>query len=351
MTIDNPFSCDIGGFVTIQETILRLRTIGLIGTLVLGLFAGPLPVEAQEAEKVYRIGFLDFRLRSTTTDPRFVAFRQGLSELGYVEGKNLVFEYRSAKGKRGGLPEVATELVQLKVDVIVTAGAPQVIRAAQQATRTIPIVMPGGSADPVKAGFVMSLARPGGNITGLTNLLAMLHPKRLEILKEAFPRISRVAIIWPLVHRDQVLKDVKAVERAIGIQIQSVIAGGSDELERAFSAISQEPPDALLVTSSAQALRHRARITELAAKTRLPTIYDSSAFVRAGGLMAYGVSSAHNYRRAATYVDKILKGANPADLPIELPTKFELVINLKTAKKLGLKFSPQFLARADKIIR
>ncbi len=315
------------------------------------LCAVSFPVEAQQAGKVYRIGFLDFRLRSTTTDPRFVAFRQGLSELGYVEGKNLVFEYRSAKGKRERLPEVAAELVRLKVDVIVTAGAPQVIRAAKRATRTIPIVLPGGSVDPVKAGFVDSLARPGGNVTGLTNLLAKVHPKRLELLKEAFPRISRVAIIWPLSHRDQALKDVKAVGQALGIQIQSVIAGGSDELERAFSAISQEPPDALLVTSSAQALRHRARVTQLAAKTRLPTIYDSPAFVSAGGLMAYGANSADSYRRAATYVDKILKGAKPADLPIELPRKFELVINLKTAKKLGLTFSPQFLARADRVIK
>ncbi len=315
------------------------------------LLALSLPVEAQQAGKVYRIGFLDLRLRSTTTDPRFVAFRQGLRELGYVEGQNLVIEYRSAKGKGKPLPEVAAELVRLKVDVIVTSGAPLVIRAAQQATRTIPIVMSGGSTDPVEAGFVVSFAKPGGNITGLNNLLAMLHPKRLELLKEAFPRISRVAIIWPLVHRDQALKYVKSVGKALGIQIQSVIAGGSGELERAFSAVRQEPPDALLVTSSAQALRHRARVTELAAKTRLPTIYDNSIFVRAGGLMAYGVSSAHNYRRAATYVDKILKGANPADLPVELPTKFELVISLKTAKKLGLKFSPQFLARADRVIK
>jgi len=330
---------------------MRLRTTGLIVTLVLGLLAAPLPADAQQVGKAYRIGFLDFRLRSTTTDPRFVAFRQGLRELGYVKGQNLVLEYRSAKGKRERLPEVAAELVRLKVDVIVTAGSPRVIRAAKRATRTIPIVMSGGPADPVEAGFVMSLARPGGNITGLTSLLAKLHPKRVELLKEAFPKISRVAIIWPSVHREQALKKVKAVEQPLGIQIQSVIADRMDELERAFSAISHEPPDALLVTSSSLVLRHRARVTELAAKTRLPTIYDNSIFVRAGGLMAYGTNSADNYRRAATYVDKILKGANPADLPVELPRKFDLVINLKTAKKLGITIPPQFLARANKVIK
>ncbi len=331
---------------------MRLRTIGLIVTLGLGFLAGPLPAEAQQAGKVYRIGFLDTRLRSTTTDPRLLAFREGLRELGYIEGQNLVLEYRSAKGERQQLPDLAAELVQLKVDVIVTSGSALTIRAAKRATRTIPIVMPGGSLDPVEAGFVMSLARPGGNITGLTTLLAMLHPKRLELLKEAFPRIFRVAIFWSRAHQEQALKDVKAVGQALGIQIQPVFTIQSwEEFEHAFSAMSQELPDALLVTSSGFVLRHRARVIELAAKTRLPTIYDNSIFVRAGGLMAYGASSTHNYRRAATYVDKILKGANPADLPVELPTKFNLVINLKTAKKLGLTFSPQFLARANKVFK
>ena len=308
-------------------------------------------IRAQQAGKVYRIGFLDLRSRSTTTDPRLVALRQGLHKLGYVEGQNLVFEYRSAKGRRERLPEVAAELIRLKVDVIVTAGNPYTIRAAKRATRVIPIVMPGGSLDPVEAGFVISLSRPGGNITGLTRSHAKLHAKRLEVLKDAFPGITRVAIIWPSSHRDQALKDVKAVGQALGIQIQSKVANRLDELKRAFSGISQDPPDALLITSGGITLRHRARVTELAAKTRLPTIYDSPAFVSAGGLMAYGASSADSYRRTATYVAKILKGAKPADLPIELPRKFDLVINLRTAKKLGLTFSPQFLARADKVIK
>ncbi len=315
------------------------------------LIALSFPVEAQEAGKVYRIGFLDFRLRSTTTDPRLVAFREGLRELGYVEGQNLVIEYRSAKGKRERLPEVAAELVRLKVDIMVTSGSPRAIRAAKRATRTIPIVMAGGSLDPVKAGYVMSLARPGGNITGLTALLARVHPKRLELLKEAFPQISRVAILWNPTHKGQAVKEVEAVGQALGIQIHRVVGGSLDDLENVFSAINRGAPDSLLVATSPLTLANRARVTELAAKTRLPAIYDSSVFVRAGGLMSYSPTVTGSYRRAATYVDKILKGANPADLPVELPTKFELVINLKTAKKLGLMFSPQFLARANKIIR
>ncbi len=317
------------------------------------LLALSFPAEAQQAGKVYRVGFLDFRFRSTT-NPTLIALRQGLRELGYVEGQNLVFEYRSAKGKRKRLPEVAAELVRLKVDVIVTSGNPLAIRAAKRATRTIPIVMSSGGLDPVEAGFVMSLARPGGNITGLTRSIAKLHPKRLELLKEAFPRISRVAIIWHLTHRDQALKDVKAVGQALGIQIQSLLVEPRldlESLEIAFSTISQEPPEALLVTSSGPTLRHRARVTELVAKTRLPTIYDNSAFVRAGGLMSYGANSADSYRQAATYVGKILMGAKPAELPVEQPTRFYLTLNLKTAKVLGIKFPPEVLFRADKVIK
>ncbi len=323
-------------FFCLLPTVLLL-TVSLIG--------------AQEAGKVYRIGFLDFRLRSTTTDPRLVAFREGLRELGYVEGQNLVLEYRSAKGKRERLPEVAAELVRLKVDIMVMSGSPRAIRAAKRATRTIPIVMAGGSLDPVKAGYVMSLARPGGNITGLTGLLARVHPKRLELLKEAFPQMSRVAILWNPTHKGQAVKEVEAVGQALGIQIHRVLGGSLDDLENVFSAISREVPDALLVASMPLTLANRARVTELAGKTRLPAIYDSGVFVRAGGLMSYSPSVTGSYRRAATFVDKILKGANPADLPVELPTKFELVISLKTAMKLGLTFSPQFLARANKIIR
>ncbi len=332
---------------------MRLRPVTLVVNFALGLLAGPLPTEAQQTGKVYRIGFLDYRLRSTTTDPRLIALRQGLRELGYVEGQNLVLEYRSAKGKRKRLPEVAAELVRLKVEVIVTSGSPRAWRAAKRATHTIPIVMSSGNIDPVEAGYVMSLARPGGNITGLTGLSAKLHPKRLELLKEAFPRISRVAILWSPSQQEEAGKEVEAVGQALGIQIHRVVAvaGSLGDLESAFSAMSRKVPDALLVTSFPLTLRHRARVVELTAKTRLPTINNSSTYVRAGGLMSYGADRAHNNRRAATFVDKILKGAKPADLPVELPTKFDLMINLKTAKKQGITIPPQFLARADKVIK
>ncbi len=306
-------------------------------------------VKAQQAGRVYRIGFLDFRFRSTTTDPRLAALRQGLHELGYVEGQNLVIEYRSAKGKRERLPEVAAELVQLKVDVLVTAGSPLVWHAAKKATRTIPIVMAGGTSDPVELGIVAGLARPGGNITGLSSREVELHGKRLELLKDVFPGISRVAIIWSPAQQKQGITEVKAAAQALGIQIQSVVVRRN--LENFFSIISEDPPDALLLTSSGLTLRHRARVVDFTAKRRLPTIYGSPLFVDAGGLMSYGVASTESYRRAGTYVDKILKGANPAELPIEQPRKFELVVNLKTAKQLGLTIPPEVLYRADKIIK
>jgi len=332
---------------------MRLRTIGLISTLAIGLLAGPLPVEAQDAGKVYRIGYLRFGSGSPTTNQRYITFRQGLRELGYVEGQNLVIEYRSAERKRERRPVLAAELVRLKVDVIVTQGAEGLIRAAQGATRTIPIVIVGFRVDPVKAGFVMSLARPGGNITGITNFESELHPKRLELLKDAFPQISRVAIIWTPYIQKQRMKAMEAAGQALGLQIQSVLAVPPYEHESAFSAISRESPDGLIVGSSGLTLRrrHRARVIEFTAKRRLPTIYHRRRFVKEGGLMSYGVDRKDMVNRVATYVDKILKGAKPADLPVEHPTKFELIINLKTAKKLGLTIPPQFLAIANKVIK
>ncbi|HXV79619.1 MAG TPA: ABC transporter substrate-binding protein [Candidatus Binatia bacterium] len=341
---------------------LRLLISGLCSlpfalcSVALSLLALSNLVEAQQPGKVYRVGFLDFRSRSTTTDPRFVAFRQGLRELGYVEGQNIVIEYRSAKGKGELLPEATEELVRLKVDVIVMAGSPLVWNAAKKATRTIPIVMAGGTEDPVEAGVVASLAKPGGNITGLTNREVDLHGKRLELLKEAFPGISRVAIIWTLSQQKQGITEVKAAAQALGIQIQPVVVrmrtgSGLENLESAFSTISHESPDVLLLGSSALTLRHRARVVDFTAKRRLPTIYGSEIFVDEGGLMSYGGDATETYRRAATYVDKILKGKKPADLPIERGTKFELVINLKTAKQSGIIIPPNVLARADRVIR
>ncbi len=341
-------------FATVVKPISDLRL--LISALCAMLLALSLPAEAQQAAKVYRVGFLDFRSRSTTTDPRFVAFRQGLRELGYVEGQNIVIEYRSAKDKGDLLPEATEELVRLKVDVIVTAGSPVVWNAAKKATRTIPIVMAGGTEDPVESGVVASLAKPGGNITGLTNRELDLHGKRLELLKEAFPEISRVAIIWTLSQQKQGTAEVKAAAQGLGIQIQSVVVrmttgSGLESLESAFSTLSQKPPDALLLGSSALILRHRARVVDFAAKRRLPTIYGSEIFVDAGGLMSYGADSTESYQRAATYVDKILRGAKPADLPIERGSKFELIINLKAAKQIGVTIPPNVLARADRVIR
>jgi len=323
------------------------------------LFALCFPAEAQQAGKVYRIGYLS-GFFSPATDPGQNPFRQGLAELGYVEGQNLVIEYRYRKRQkvRQRLFDVAAplaaELVGLKVDVIVTSASPSVIRAAQRATSTIPIVMTGSVVDPVKAGFVESLARPGGNITGLTNLASYLHAKRLQLLKEAFPRISRVAILWPLGQQKAAMKEIQAVAQALKIQIQSVnVFGrlGLDGLESAFSAISREAPDALLVAQTYFMITHRARIIEFAAKKRLPAIYGGSRFADAGGLMFYGPNTNNLYRQAAIYVNKILKGAQPADLPIEQPRKFDLVINLKAAKARGLTIPPAVLLQATKVIK
>ncbi len=328
-----------------MKRTMLLLSIFLLATLISGWVN---LAAAKQAGKVYRVGWLRMR-PSPPTGLTHVAFRQKLRELGYVEGQNLVIEHRSAEYEFERIPDVAAELIRLKVDVIVTSPYEGIIHHLQQATRTIPIVMMGIRVDPVEAGFVDSLARPGGNITGLTNLNAELRPKRLELLKEAFPGISRAAILWTEDQEEHGMEEIEATGQASGVQIQSLDVW--DGLESAFSAISREVPDALLVARSGPTTDHRARIFEFTAKRRLPTMYGGSRFVKAGGLMSYGVDSQHLARRAATYVDKILKGAKPADLPIERPTKFELVINLKTAKKLGLTFSPQFLARADKVIR
>ena len=308
--------------------------------------------QAQQTGKVHRIGYLSSGVRHLSL--RDEPFRQGLRELGYVEGKNIAIEYRFAEGKPDRLPGLAAELVRLNVDVIVTSAAPPAIRAAKQATRTIPIVMSGAVVDPIEAGFVVSLARPGGNITGSTDLDSELHGKRLELLKEAFPRISRVAVLWPPPQEEQARKEIEAVGPALGIQIQSVVVPGAlglEGLERAFSAIRRERPDAILVASSQSLNDNRARIIDFTAKRRLPMISASSTMVDAGGLMSYGANTTELSRRAATYVDKILKGTKPADLPVERPTKFEFIINLKTAKQIGLTIPPNVLARADRVIR
>jgi len=285
---------------------MRLRTIGLIGTLAVGLLAGPLPAEAQQVGKVHRIGYLSFRWTKAQKH-QMDAFKQGLSELGYVEGQNYVIEYRSAKGKREQVPEVAAELVRLKVDVILTSPGRNPTRAAQRATRTIPIVMSGSRVDPVEAGYVDSLARPGGNMTGLADLRAELYGKRLELLKEAIPRISRVTMLLHWRQLKRWGKEIEAKGQALGIQVQSVRVHRTD-IDKTFSEISRETEGLSVTAAAGASISNQARIIDFAMKRRLPAIYDRSRFVDAGGLMSYGTDILDLYRRAATYVDKILKG-------------------------------------------
>ncbi|TAJ81693.1 ABC transporter substrate-binding protein [bacterium] len=314
------------------------------------LLALSLPAEAQQSKKVPRIGFLIGTSPSTISD-RIEAFRQGLRELGYVEGKNIVIEYRYSEGKLDRLSELAAELVRLKVDAIVTSGGTPT-RAAKEATVTIPIVM-GFDNDPVGNGFVASLARPGGNITGLSALSAEMSGKRLELLKEIVPKLSRVAVLGDSTApgNAQALKETELAARALVVQLQYLDVLAPKDIETAFQAASKGRADAVLALGSPFFVLQRTQIAGLAVKSRLPAIYDRREFVDDGGLMSYGTNFADLSRRAATYVDKILKGAKPADLPVEQPTKFELVINLKTAKQIGLTIPPNVLARADKVIK
>src|SRR5437867_426395 len=305
--------------------------------------------QAQQPKKVPRIGFL--LASSAGVDSRVEAFRQGFRELGYIEGKNIAIEWRYAEGKEDRVPKLAAELVQMNVEIIVTDGT-NVTRAAKNATKTIPIVM-ASDADPVGNGFVASLARPGGNVTGLVNLLAGLSGKRLEILKEAIPGISRVGVLWNPENPSSIsaFKETQEAAQALAMQLQSLEVHGPDEFEGAFQAATKRQARALSVVSDSLMFNNRRRLLELAAKHRLPTMHTQSLWVEAGALMSYGTYFPDLYRRAATYVDKILKGAKPADLPVEQPTKFELVINLKTAKQIGLTIPQSVLYQADKVIK
>jgi len=329
-----------------------MRRIGLAVVLVVGLALAPLAVGAQQAAKVARIGYLSTNL---ATNPHIQeAFRQGLRDLGYVEGRNVVIEYRDAEGKYERLPALAAELVALKVDVIVAAAGNNLAMAAKQATRTIPIVFAAVS-DPVAFGLVTSLARPGGNVTGTSVISSELVGKRLELLTQAVPGVSRVAILWlpgALGERTEkdMLQQADVAARALGVRLQFVEARGPADLDRAFSDMTRARAGALTVLPSNMFLREHRRLVDLAAKHRLPAVYTVKEYVDAGGLMTYGPNLADVVRRAATYVDKILKGAKPAELPVEQPTKFELVINLKTAKALGLTIPPSVLGRADQVI-
>jgi putative ABC transport system substrate-binding protein len=314
----------------------------------------PLAVQAQQPKKVPRIGFLTTgSLELPETRATLNAFRQGLLELGYFDGQNIVIEVRAADSKIERFPALASELIGLKVDVIVASNSLSG-RAAQQATTTIPIVVPV-MGDPVADGLVANLARPGGNITGLTFLGPQLVPKRLALLKEALPSASRVAALWhPGAYGERtmndMMKETEAAALTLGLHLRFIAVQGPDELDRAFSTIAAERTDAVMVFPSPMLFTERRRIVDLAGKLRLPLISMGKEFVELGGLMSYGADITDFIRRGATYVDKILKGANPADLPVEQPTKFELVINLKTARTLGLTIPPMLLARADVVI-
>jgi len=320
-------------------------------TLLLGGLFSPFAADAQQAAKVARIGYLSLNL--ARNPHQHEAFRQGLRDLGYVEGRNLVIEYRDAEGKPERLPALAAELVALKVDVILAPATPQAL-AAKQATKTIPIVF-ASAADPVTSGLVTSLARPGGNVTGLSNFAPELVGKRLEQLKQAVPEVSRVAVLWQpgaIGERTEkaLLKGADVAARALGVRLQVVEARGPADIDRAFSDMTRARAGALTVLPSSMLSNERRRLVDLAAKNGLPAVYPWREGVDAGGLMSYGPNAADMFRRAATYVDKILKGAKPGDLPVEQPTKFELVINLKTAKALGLTIPQSILGRADHVV-
>jgi len=322
----------------------------LLWLLAILLLASIHLAEAQQAKKGPRIGFLS-GFSSSSDRERFEAFRQGLRELGYVEGQNVFVEYRYAGSNVDEYPKLAAELVSFKVDLIVVGGGSSLARAAKETTKTIPIVMTGGS-DPVGAGLVASLARPGGNITGLTAITAELAGKRLELLKETLPRLTRVGVLWNPTDQGsaQGLKEIEIAAPTLGLEIQSLQVRSPSNFESAFKAAIAGQARALQVLGSGLINSHRNRIVEFATKNRLPTMFADAADVEAGGLMSYGPALPDHYRRAAVYIDKILKGAKPADLPVEQPTKFELIINLKIANALGLTVPRLLLAQADEVI-
>jgi putative tryptophan/tyrosine transport system substrate-binding protein len=335
-----------------QEAIMTRRTVGFLVIFALAFLVVPLAAAAQPATKVHRIGWLSPGFPRPDHDPPVDAFRQGLREFGYVEGQNLVIEYRGAEGRIERLPDLAAELVQRQVTVLVAVGT-AATRAAQDATHTIPIVMTGTS-DPVGQGFIASLARPGGNITGVSNLMADLPSKRLELLKETVPHSARMAV---LVNPDNptansVLHTLTVAAQELRLHLHVVELRHAEELDMAFAAMTQEGADALMVLSDPLLMDDLlGRVANLATKSQLPAMYDWKMYVEAGGLMSYGTSLPERHRRAATYVDKILKGAKPANLPVEQSTTFELVINLKTAEALGLTIPSALLFQATEVLR
>jgi putative ABC transport system substrate-binding protein len=325
---------------------MMMKRAALTVVLALGLLATPLAAEAQQAMKVYRIGVL-----GNENNPPWDGFRRGLRDLGYVDGRNLSMEWRWSEGKPDRFPALAMELVALRPDVIVASGT-QGVRAAMEATSAIPIVMTTSSY-PEKIGLVKSLSRPGGNVTGLSNVGPELSGKKLELLKEIAPKVSRVAVLWNPASTVEslALQEIFTAAPAVGVEIQSVEVRSPDDFSAAFAAVSSSRVHAMLALGNPINFKGRQLIADFALRNRLPSIYDERLFVDAGGLMSYAPSFTDSFRRAATYVDKILKGAKPADLPVEQPTKFELVINARTAKILGLTIPQSVLLRADEIIQ
>ena len=335
-----------------MRAMKKARVVSILFLAVLLAVAGI--AEAQQLKKVSRIGYLA-NTDAASESARAETIRAALRDLGYIEGQNIVIEYRYAEGNFDRLPELSAELVRLKVDIIVVAGGTRQTRAAKNATKTIPIVMTGLGADPVEAGLIESLARPGGNVTGVTNLGRELGGKRLELLKEAVPNVARVAVLYEPAIPGSVLEVKEALPvaaRALGLTIQPWEVRAAEDFEKVFVAISKWRPDGLYVPAAGPVmLSNQTRIVGFALKSRLPSMYSLRVFADAGGLIYYGADLADSYRRVAYFVDKILKGAMPADLPVEQPKKFEFIINLKTAKQIGLTIPPNVLARADRVIR
>ena len=330
--------------------MLRKICFWLLATVLLATVSS---AAAQQAKKVSRIGYLSV-LDPAGESSRAEAIRLALRELGYIEGQNIAVAYRYAEGKRQRFPELAAELVRLKVDIILAVGGATSIRAAKNATTTIPIVMMGQGSDPVETGVVESLARPGGNVTGLTLLSTELGGKRLELLKEAATKVARVAVLYDPASAPSVneVKEVLPVAaRALVLNVRSWEVRAADDFERVFAALNKDRPDGVYILGGPLMNANQKQTSRLALNSRLPSMYTSREHVEVGGLMSYAADLVDGYRRVATYVDRILKGAKPADLPVERPTKFELVINLKTAKQIGLTIPPNMLARADRVIR
>jgi putative ABC transport system substrate-binding protein len=335
-----------------KSKIQNRKLAGIVALAVAFAMCGAVAM-AQQRKKVTRIGYL------SSQDPAYESaraegIRLALRDLGYIEGQNIAIDYRYSEGKTDRAPELAAELVRLKVDILVVAGGIHWIRAAKDATKTIPVVMAGVGNDPVEAGLIESLARPGGNVTGLTNLTGKLAGKRLELLKEAVPKLARVAVLYePATPANliEVNEDLPVAARVLKLTVKPWEVRAAEGFDGVFAALNKERPDGLYVAGSPLTNANQKRIVSFALKSRLPSMYTSREAVDAGGLMYYGADLADSYRRVAYYVDRILKGAKPADLPVEQPTKFELVINLKTAKQIGLTIPQSVLYRADKVIR